>query len=279
MMGRLALAGRPFCGDHGWVDQAAVLRELKLGDSTPAPRLGGMARSHGVVIVSERYWAYAGVDGSIREGEMPQAPRALRAVPFARGLVRLAASLAPLCKRTGVARGRERLFLIVAVLAPLALVFAPHWVGLAAGTVTTFALLGWLLRGRTLYLHGAEHRAIAAAEERRLVETLNGDAHPSRFSRRCGTNFAALLMPVAVLGGRLWPLPATALTPLVVSVLALALTMELWLLVQGSRRLARVVLLPGLGLQRITTREPELHETRVALTAVASVLRRESAHG
>src|SRR3954454_9658094 len=279
-MGRPALAGRASYGDHGLVDRAAVLAQLEHADrTTEAPRLGGMARSHGVVIVSERYWAYAGVDGSIREGEMPQAPRALRAVPFARGLVRLAASLAPLFKRTGVARGRERLFLIVAVLAPLALVFAPHWIGLGAGAVTTVALLGWLLRGRTLYLHGAEHRAIAAAEERRLLATWDGVARPSRFSLRCGTNFAALLMPVAVFGGRLWPLPATAFTPLVVSILALALTMELWLLVQGSRRLARVVLLPGLALQRITTREPELHETRVALTAVASVLRRESAQG
>jgi uncharacterized protein YqhQ len=139
----------------------------------------------------------------------------------------------------------------------------------------TFALLGWLLRGRTLYLHGAEHRAIAAAEEQRLVDTWHGTVRPSRISLRCGTNFAALLMPVAVFGGRFWPLPATAMTPLVVSVLALALTMELWLLVQGSRRVAQVVLLPGLGLQRITTREPELAETRIALTAVASVLRRE----
>lgn len=258
--------------------QAAVLRQLALADLSDSPRLGGMARSHGVVIVSQHYWAYAGVDGSLREGEMPQAPRALRSIPLARGLVRLAASLSPLFKRTGVARGRERLFLLVAMTAPLALVFAPHWVGLGAGAVITVALLGWLLRGRTLYLHGAEHRAIAAAEERRLVDTWDGTMRPSRFSLRCGTNFAALLMPVAVLGGRLWPLPATAFTPLVVSILALALTMELWLLVQGSRRLARVVLLPGLGLQRVTTREPELHETRVALTAVASVLRRESAH-
>src|SRR5947208_9467331 len=103
-----------------------------------------MARSHGVVIVSERYWAYAGVDGSLKEGEMPQPPRALRAIPFARGLVRLAASLSPLFKRSGVARGRERLFLIVAIAAPLALVFAPHAVGLVAGTLTTFALLAWL---------------------------------------------------------------------------------------------------------------------------------------
>jgi hypothetical protein len=209
---------------------------------------------------------------------MPRPPRALRAIPLARGLVRLAASLSPLFRRTGVARGRERLFLAAAVLAPLALVFTPDWVGLSVGVVTTVALLGWLLRGRTLYLHGAEHRAIAAAEERSLVATWVGTARPSRISLRCGTNFAALLMPVAVLGGRLWPLPATALTPLVVSVLALALTMELWLIVQGSRKLARIVLLPGLGLQRLTTREPELAETRVALTAVASVLRREFAH-
>jgi Protein of unknown function (DUF1385) len=279
-MGRLALAGRPQRGDHGWVDRAAVLGELEQGDRAAAqPRLGGMARAGGVVIVSPRYWAYAGVDGTLKEGRMPQAPRALRAVPLARGLVRLAASLSPLFKRTGVARGRERLFLAVAIVAPLALVFTPHWIGLTVGGLTTFALLGWLLRGRTLFLHGAEHRAIAAAEERRLIATWNGDAFPSRFSLRCGTNFAALLMPVAVFGGRLWPLPATAVTPLVVSVLALALTMELWLLVQGSRRVARVVLLPGLALQRATTREPELEETRVALTAVASVLRRERIPG
>ena len=261
------------------MDQAPVLEELEQGDLAPAlPRLGGMARAGGVVIVSQHYWAYAGADGSLKEGRMPQPPRTLRAIPLARGLVRLAASLSPLFKRTGVARGRERTFLAFAILAPLALVFTPNWVGMSIGCLTTFALLGWLLRGRTLYLHGAEHRAIAAAEERRLLDTWQGTARPSRISLRCGTNFAALLMPVAVVGGRFWPLPATAFTPLVVSVLALALTMELWLLVQGSRRLARIVLLPGLGLQRLTTREPELDETRVALTAVAAVLRLESAH-
>src|SRR4051794_37454075 len=179
-MGRPALAGRPNRGDHGWVDQAAVLRELEQGDFALAPpRLGGMARAGGVVIVSERYWAYAGVDGSLKEGDMPQPPRALRAIPLARGLVRLAASLSPLFRRTGVARGRERLFLLVVILAPLGLVFAPNWVGLAVGAVTTVALLGWLLRGRTLYLHGAEHRAIAAAEKHRLVETWRGTVRPS----------------------------------------------------------------------------------------------------
>jgi uncharacterized protein YqhQ len=54
--------------------------------------------------------------------------------------------------------------------------------------------------------------------------------------------------------------------------------MELWLAIQdSSRSLARGLLLPGLGLQRVTTREPRLDETRVALMAVASVLERELA--
>jgi uncharacterized protein YqhQ len=246
--------------------------------SASLPRLGGMARPNGVVIVSERFWAFAGTDGSLREGTMPSPPNSLRAIPLARGLVRLSASLSPLFRRQGVARKRERIFLLAAIVTPLALAFAPSWIGLIAGLVTTVALLGWLLRGRTLYLHGAEHRAIAALEERRLRETWHGAASPSRFSLRCGTNFAALMMPVAVLGGHVWPLPATAFTPVVVSVLALALTMELWQLVQSVPRLARVVLLPGLGLQRLTTREPRLDETRVALTALAAVLRRELSH-
>jgi len=37
----------------------------------------------------------------------------------------------------------------------------------------------------------------------------------------------------------------------------------------------RVFLLPGLAMQRVTTREPELDETRIALRATASVLARE----
>src|SRR5436309_9376723 len=125
-----------------------------------------MARADGVVIVSERYWAFAGVDGTLREGRVPPPPATLRRVPLIRGLLRLGASLSPLFRGAGVARRRERLFLAVAVLAPLALVFAPDRVSLVVGIALTAGLLLWLLRGRTLFLHGAEHRAIAAAEQR-----------------------------------------------------------------------------------------------------------------
>ena len=194
-----------------------------------------------------------------------------------RGLARLGASLAPLFRGRGVASRRERVFLVAAIVAPFLFFLLPERASLAAGIALTVALLFWLLRGRTLHLHGAEHRAIAAVEERRLGATWAGDARPSRFAARCGTNFAALVLPVTLAAERLWPLPTSALvTPLAVTLVSLALTMELWRLVQGSRhRFARVLLLPGLGLQRLTTREPSLAETRLALAATASVLRRE----
>ena len=240
--------------------------------------MGGMARPDGVVVVSERFWAFAGRDGTVREGKMPRPPAMTRRVPLVRGLVRLFASVSPLFRRTGVARPRERLWLAAAVLAPFLLVLAPHRVGVFASIALFAALLAWLVRGRTLSLHGAEHRAIRAAELRQLTRTWDGAARPSRFSQRCGTNFAALALPITALSERLWPLPWALYTPLAVSLVSLALTMELWEFVHGSgRSLAKGLLLPGLGLQRLTTREPSLEETRTALTAVASVLRRELA--
>ena len=238
-----------------------------------------MARPDGVVIVSEHYWAFAGRDGSLREGEMPQASPTVRHIPLLRGLARLGASLSPLFRRQGVARRRERWLLLAAVLAPCLSFFLPAPFGLLVGVAVTLGLVGWMLRGRTLHLHGAEHRAIAAAEERRLEATWLGEARPSRFSPRCGTNFAALVAPVTFLFDRLWMLPTAAVvTPLAVTLVSLALTMELWQLVQSSnRRAARALLLPGLALQRLTTREPSIEETQVALRAVAAVLERELA--
>ena len=256
---------------------ASLAAVLKRADSASLPQLGGMARPDGVVIASERYFAFEGRDGSLIEGEMPAVPRWLR-LPFLRGLARLGLSVSPLLRRDGVAGRRERLLLTAVLLAPIFFVFIPGRATLVAGIVMTFGLLAWLLRGRTLYLHGAEHRAIAAAEKGQLAATWEGAARPSRFSLRCGTNFVALVLPIGLVADRLWPFAPTLWTPLLLTVFSLGLSMELWRAVQGStHRSARAFLLPGLGLQRLTTREPALDETRVALTAVASVLRRELA--
>jgi uncharacterized protein YqhQ len=251
---------------------------LARADKAALPTLGGMARPDGIVIASERFWAFARVDGTIVEGTMPAASTAFRRIPLLRGIARLGASMSPLFRGGGVAGKREKLFLTAALLAPCVFVLFSETATLIAGVVLSVALLAWLLRGRTLYLHGAEHRAIAAAEQGTLAATWRGDARPSRFSLRCGTNFVALVLPVGLVADQFWPFAPEIWTPVVVALLTLGVSMEIWRVVQGtSWSSIKGLLLPGLALQRLTTREPRLEETRIALTAVASVLRRELA--
>lgn len=258
------------------MSQESVASVLARADAAGSlPTLGGMARPDGVVIVSERFWALATTGGVLREGEMPTTNGTLRRVPLLRGLVKLAAALTPLFRTDGVARARERWLLGAAVVATFALVLLPHLVASVGEVTLTALLVGWMLRGRTLFLHGAEHRAISAAEQRQLSDTWHGRAHPSRFAGRCGTNFAALVLPMSVALNHLSPRSAAAYAPLVVVLLALAVTMELWRLIQQGGRWMRLLLFPGLALQRLTTREPRLEETRLALIALASVVRRE----
>ena len=150
--------------------------------------------------------------------------------------MRLCASLAPLFRRERRREPRER-WLILAARARAArpsLSSARPW-STIAGIAVSLALLFTVLRGRALHLHGAEHRAIAAAEERRLARDVErARAKPSRFSPRCGTNFAALALPVTFVADQLLPLAPAFWSPLVVLVLSLALTMELWRIVQRS---------------------------------------------
>jgi len=240
------------------------------------PKLGGMARPNGVVIVSERHWAFATTSGELHEGEMPVRRSRAARIPLVRGLLQLASSMAPLVRGRGVPRLRERLFLLVALLLPFAFVALPGRLELAAGILTTGLIILWLFRGRTLRLHGAEHRAIAAAEAGCLASTWTGDSRPTRFSARCGTNFAALAIPVTAVFDHLAPrFFAPSLTGVLVAVFSIGVSMELWKAVQHPSGILRGMLLPGLALQRVTTREPALADTHIALRAVASVLDRE----
>src|SRR2546430_8312898 len=115
-----------------------------------------MARPDGVAIVSERFWAFAGVDGTLREGAMPAPRERLGKVPLVRGLVRLGLSVSPLFRRGGGAKPRERLLLAVAVAAPLLFAFLPHRLSLIAGVAVTVGLLLLLLRRRAVPLPRAQ---------------------------------------------------------------------------------------------------------------------------
>src|SRR5438067_284128 len=117
-MGRSALAERPIGGDPSSVDDAAVLALLTEADSAPSlPRLGGMARPDGVAIVSERVWCFSRTGGEpLSTGPMPRPPALLVRLPLARGLAKLAVSLAPLLGRRGTVRTGERLVLLGGLL-------------------------------------------------------------------------------------------------------------------------------------------------------------------
>jgi uncharacterized protein YqhQ len=256
------------------VDEWDVLDVLAAADASASlPRLGGMARPNGVAIVSDRVWCFSRVEGGpVLLRPMPQVQSRLARLPFLRGLVKLSAALVPMFGRGAAARPRERLLLLAAIGAPLPLLAVPHNSRSIVLALVTAAMIAWMFRGRTLKLHGAEHRAIAAAETRSLVASWRGEARPSRFSPRCGTNFAALMIAVSLLLDRVWVLPTAALTAVLLPLVSLMVTMEIWLATQRSAsRLARLLLWPGLLLQRLTTREPTLDETRVALRAVAAV--------
>jgi Protein of unknown function (DUF1385) len=235
-----------------------------------------MARPDGVVVVSARFWAFARTDGEILAGTMPRMPDLLTRVPLVRGLVRLALSFSPLLAGGIANRRSERGLLLGALAAPLPLALLPAGVQLAAGLVLCAGLLLWLMRGRALFLHGAEHRAIGASEDRRLAATWTGQARPSRYSLRCGTNFAVLSFGALAALYACVPASHAALWSFPLGLAVLGLTMEVWFLVQAApRRVASIALSPGLALQRLTTREPRPEETRLALRAVACVLERE----
>jgi uncharacterized protein YqhQ len=256
------------------VDDDRVLSILRAADAaTTLPRFGGMARPQGVFIGTEAAWAFANVDGSISTGPMPRILPTARRIPILRGLVRLAGALLPVFARGQGGAARERPVFASALALPLAFAFLPELLATALGVLTSLLFIAWLFRGRTLFLHGAEHRAIAAAERRELVATWTGNTRPSRFALRCGTNFAALALPLTFLVQEWWPFAPAPYTPIVLTAFSLGLAMELWQAVHaGPRHVARALLVPGLVLQRLTTREPTLDETRVALRAVAATL-------
>jgi uncharacterized protein YqhQ len=129
---------------------------------------------------------------------------------------------------------------------------------------------------RVFEYHGAEHKTINCYEQRRPLTPASIKAC-TRFHPRCGTSFLLLVMVVSILvfmplgrpenvGERLLRL---AFVPLIGG-----LSYELIKLSAQERyfRWLKPVVMPGLWLQRLTTREPDLEQCEVALRALAACL-------
>lgn len=139
------------------------------------------------------------------------------------------------------------------------------------------AIIGRLGEIRRVFeYHGAEHKAVNAYEAGARLH-VNEVRRFSRFHPRCGTSFLLIVMIVAIVVfsflGRPGLLVRIAQRIVLIPVVA-GISYEV--IRAGARyRWFRPLVVPGMWLQRLTTREPEDQQLDVAIHALQEVLERE----
>jgi uncharacterized protein YqhQ len=158
---------------------------------------------------------------------------------------------------------------------------------LVEGVIRTSLFLGYMallsrvrdLR-RVFEYHGAEHKTISCYEAGLPLTPVNAQRF-SRLHPRCGTSFLLVVMIVAIFVFAPIGLPAwywlMATRILGVPVIA-GISFELIKFAgrNRSRGWVRAVMWPGLKLQLLTTREPDLDQLAVAIAALDAVLALET---
>jgi uncharacterized protein YqhQ len=129
---------------------------------------------------------------------------------------------------------------------------------------------------RVFEYHGAEHKTISCYEAGEALTPENAQRY-SRFHPRCGTSFLLLVMIVAIvvfapLGKLDWHWLFISRIVGIPIVAGLAFELIKWFGKNRTKRWARVLMWPGIQLQRLTTREPDLSELAVAIAALEAVL-------
>lgn len=125
---------------------------------------------------------------------------------------------------------------------------------------------------RLFAFHGAEHKVIHAYEQGDL--SLESARKQSRFLNRCSTTFVMYVLIVAILVFSLTPLNIGFWQLLGVRVLLLvpiiSLSYELirFSSFHADSWVSRILLAPGMWLQRLTVREPSDKQIEVAIAAV-----------
>jgi uncharacterized protein YqhQ len=157
---------------------------------------------------------------------------------------------------------------------------------LLEGAVRLTIFLGYLVLigflpdiKRVFMYHGAEHKAIAAYEND--VELTPESAQ--RFTTehvRCGTNFLLTVMVVTIfvysfVGRPALPLLVLSRIVLIPVVAGLAYEVIRFAARHMDKKWVRVAMIPGLSLQKLTTREPTLDQLEVAITSLRAVMTAE----
>ena len=130
---------------------------------------------------------------------------------------------------------------------------------------------------RVFQYHGAEHKSIFAFEAGDELTVANVRNY-SCLHPRCGTSFLLIVMLVSIvifsLIPKLWPFYMKAGARVVFLPLIAGVSYELlkWSAKNDHSRLVRMVIAPGLALQRLTTREPDDSQIEVAIRSMEEAL-------
>jgi uncharacterized protein YqhQ len=136
---------------------------------------------------------------------------------------------------------------------------------------------------RVFQYHGAEHKSIFTFEagEELIVENVRKYSclHP-----RCGTSFLLIVMLVSILVfsmiPKLWPFYLKGGARIVLLPVIAGLSYELlkWTAKHDSHPLVKLLITPGLALQRLTTREPDDSQLEVAIKSMQVALELNGGH-
>ena len=147
--------------------------------------------------------------------------------------------------------------------------------------ISIFLLYIWLISRmrdlqRVFEYHGAEHKTISCYEAGLPLTPENAQRF-SRLHPRCGTSFLLIVMIVAIfvfapLGTPAWYWLFASRVVGIPLVAGLAFEVIKWFGRNRTKRWARVLMAPGMQLQKLTTREPDLDQLAVAIAALEAVL-------
>ena len=166
---------------------------------------------------------------------------------------------------------------------------------LIAGAIRLTLFLGYLLAISTMKdvrrlfeYHGAEHKAVFTFERGEDLSVDAAERH-TRFHPRCGTSFLLVVMLVAILlfglldtvmihwlGALSLPIRIATHLPLIPILGGVSYEFIRISARKSGTFLGRLIVAPGLWLQKITTREPDGSELEVALEALRAALGEES---
>ncbi len=165
----------------------------------------------------------------------------------------------------------------------------PFVFNLVEGVIRIFVFLLYILGislipdlRRVFQYHGAEHKVIHAYEAHGRPDAEQAVKYPPMHPR-CGTGFLLVVMVVAILVFAVVGKPDLhwlVLSRIVGIPVIIGISYEVaikWLGRHPNGIIARVLLWPGLQLQRLTTREPSADQLEVAAAALDEVIKMDEA--